>query len=79
MIPDQLQRPLRSLRISVTDRCNLRCTYCMPEQEYVWLPKSEFPAARPLWRGASFVYQPGTTTWSGDVMPALGKPLLVVN
>ncbi|HJS42147.1 MAG TPA: GTP 3',8-cyclase MoaA [Gemmatimonadales bacterium] len=39
MIVDQLRRPLGSLRISVTDRCNLRCRYCMPEQEYVWLPK----------------------------------------
>jgi cyclic pyranopterin phosphate synthase len=34
---DTLGRPLRSLRISVTDRCNLRCEYCMPEEEYVWL------------------------------------------
>ena len=32
-------RPLRSLRISVTDRCNLRCQYCMPEEDYVWLPR----------------------------------------
>jgi cyclic pyranopterin phosphate synthase len=32
-------RPLRALRVSVTDRCNLRCQYCMPEQDYVWLPK----------------------------------------
>jgi cyclic pyranopterin phosphate synthase len=39
MIRDQLARPLGSLRVSVTDRCNLRCRYCMPEQEYVWLPK----------------------------------------
>ncbi len=39
MITDRLQRPLGSLRVSVTDRCNLRCRYCMPEQEYVWLPK----------------------------------------
>src|SRR5256885_6425440 len=39
MITDKLHRPLGSLRISVTDRCNLRCRYCMPEQEYVWLPK----------------------------------------
>jgi cyclic pyranopterin phosphate synthase len=30
---------MRSLRISVTDRCNLRCQYCMPEPEYVWLPR----------------------------------------
>lgn len=34
-------RPLRNLRISVTDRCNLRCQYCMPEEEYVWLPRDE--------------------------------------
>jgi GTP 3',8-cyclase len=36
---DQLGRPLRSLRISVTDRCNMRCRYCMPERDYVWLPR----------------------------------------
>jgi cyclic pyranopterin phosphate synthase len=36
---DRFGRPLRSLRISVTDRCNLRCQYCMPEPEYVWLPR----------------------------------------
>jgi cyclic pyranopterin phosphate synthase len=36
---DALGRPLRSLRISVTDRCNMRCRYCMPEQDYVWLPR----------------------------------------
>jgi cyclic pyranopterin phosphate synthase len=39
MVRDTLSRPLGSLRISVTDRCNLRCRYCMPEQDYVWLPK----------------------------------------
>ena len=39
MITDKLRRPLGSLRVSVTDRCNLRCRYCMPEEEYVWLPK----------------------------------------
>jgi GTP 3',8-cyclase len=38
-ILDRFGRPLRSLRVSVTDRCNLRCLYCMPETEYVWLPK----------------------------------------
>lgn len=40
-IVDRLQRPLRSLRVSVTDRCNLRCEYCMPEQDYVWLPQPD--------------------------------------
>jgi cyclic pyranopterin phosphate synthase len=38
---DLLGRPLRSLRISVTDRCNLRCRYCMPEAEYAWLPRQD--------------------------------------
>ncbi|HEX9729388.1 MAG TPA: GTP 3',8-cyclase MoaA [Gemmatimonadales bacterium] len=37
---DTFGRPLGSLRISVTDRCNLRCAYCMPENEYVWLPRA---------------------------------------
>jgi len=35
------RRPLRNLRISVTDRCNLRCQYCMPEKDYVWLPRRD--------------------------------------
>ncbi len=42
---DQLGRPLRDLRISVTDRCNFRCTYCMPRdkfgREHAFLPHSE--------------------------------------
>jgi cyclic pyranopterin phosphate synthase len=38
-VKDLWGRPLRSLRVSVTDRCNLRCQYCMPEEEYVWLPR----------------------------------------
>lgn len=37
---DTFDRPLRSLRLSVTDRCNLRCQYCMPEEEYAWLPRN---------------------------------------
>lgn len=41
MLLDQFQRPLRNLRLSVTDRCNLRCSYCMPEPEYVWLPRED--------------------------------------
>jgi cyclic pyranopterin phosphate synthase len=41
MILDTLGRPMRTLRVSVTDRCNLRCHYCMPEDEYVWLPRED--------------------------------------
>ena len=40
-LTDLLGRPLRNLRLSVTDRCNLRCSYCMPEAEYVWLPRHD--------------------------------------
>jgi len=38
---DAFGRPLRNLRLSVTDRCNLRCEYCMPEDDYVWLPRED--------------------------------------
>jgi cyclic pyranopterin phosphate synthase len=42
---DRLGRPVRDLRISVTDRCNFRCVYCMPREvygrEYAFLPRSE--------------------------------------
>jgi GTP 3',8-cyclase len=44
-VEDLLGRPLRDLRISVTDRCNFRCTYCMPKEifgpDFAFLPKSE--------------------------------------
>jgi cyclic pyranopterin phosphate synthase len=39
---DAFGRPLRNLRLSVTDRCNLRCSYCMPEEDYTWLPHEQF-------------------------------------
>jgi cyclic pyranopterin phosphate synthase len=38
---DRYERPLTSLRLSVTDRCNLRCHYCMPEADYAWLPRED--------------------------------------
>lgn len=44
-VRDQLNRPMRDLRISVTDRCNFRCTYCMPKEvfgdDYAFLPRNE--------------------------------------
>ena len=44
LVNDTLGRPLRDLRISVTDRCNFRCSYCMPKEvfdrHYVFLPQS---------------------------------------
>ena len=38
---DQFGRTIEYLRISVTDRCNFRCVYCMPEEGLAWLPKAE--------------------------------------
>ena len=38
---DTRGRPLSNLRLSVTDRCNLRCAYCMPEREYAWLERKD--------------------------------------
>ena len=38
---DPFDRVVRDLRISVTDRCNFRCTYCMPEEGMDWLPRQE--------------------------------------
>ena len=40
-LADAFARPVTYLRISVTDRCNLRCTYCMPEAGLPWIAKSE--------------------------------------
>lgn len=43
-LQDQLRRPIHDLRISVTDRCNFRCSYCMPKEvfgeDYAFLPAS---------------------------------------
>jgi GTP 3',8-cyclase len=41
MLTDSYNRPVKDLRISVTDRCNFRCTYCMPLDEYEWINKKE--------------------------------------
>src|SRR5437867_4133976 len=38
---DPFQRTVRDLRVSVTDRCNFRCSYCMPEEGMRWLPRDE--------------------------------------
>jgi GTP 3',8-cyclase len=44
-LEDTLHRPLRDLRVSITDRCNFRCVYCMPKEvygrEYAFLPRRD--------------------------------------
>src|SRR5262245_62227707 len=41
MLADSFGRVATDLRVSLTDRCNLRCTYCMPPEGLDWLPKPE--------------------------------------
>lgn len=56
MLTDKLNRPLHDLRISVTDRCNFRCTYCMPEEifgdKYRFLPKPQIMTFEEITRSA---------------------------
>jgi len=41
LLKDTLGRPLKDLRVSVTDRCNFRCSYCMPHDRYEWISRRE--------------------------------------
>src|SRR6202165_5863870 len=71
-LADQLGRPLRSLGVSVTDRCNLRCNYCMPQEEYVWLPRQELLAFEEIARLVDVFTSLGVE----DVRLTGGEPLL---
>ena len=53
MLVDALKRPVKDLRISVTDRCNFRCSYCMPLDEYEWIDKKEILTFEEIARLAS--------------------------
>ncbi len=50
---DPFARRVRDLRLSVTDRCNFRCTYCMPTEGMQWLPRSELLSYEELARIAA--------------------------
>jgi cyclic pyranopterin phosphate synthase len=69
---DRLGRPLGSLRVSVTDRCNLRCGYCMPEEEYIWLPREELLTFEEIARLVGLFAELGVR----DVRLTGGEPLL---
>ena len=62
-VKDQLNRPLRDLRISVTDRCNFRCTYCMPKEvfgnDFQFLPHGELLTFEEITRLASIFIDHG--------------------
>ena len=59
MLHDIYTRPLKDLRISVTDRCNFRCTYCMPFDEYEWIAKKELLTFEEIARLADLFVQLG--------------------
>ena len=73
---DQRSRPLRDLRISVTDRCNFRCTYCMPKEifgrDYAFLPRAELLSFEEITRLARVFAEHGVT----KVRLTGGEPLL---
>jgi cyclic pyranopterin phosphate synthase len=71
-LADRLGRPLGSLRLSVTDRCNMRCSYCMPEADYVWLPRSSILTFEELDRLAGVFAALGVT----KLRLTGGEPLL---
>ena len=69
---DRFGRPLGSLRLSVTDRCNMRCRYCMPNEEYVWLPRTSILSFEELARLTRVFTALGVT----KVRLTGGEPLL---
>ncbi|MGB8170364.1 MAG: GTP 3',8-cyclase MoaA [Chthoniobacteraceae bacterium] len=73
---DQLQRPLRDLRISVTDRCNFRCTYCMPREVfgngYQFMPREQLLSFEEITRLARIFVSLGVE----KVRLTGGEPLL---
>ncbi len=73
---DTLQRPIRDLRISVTDKCNFRCPYCMPAEifgeKYEFLPKAEILTFEEITRLARIFADLGVT----KIRVTGGEPLL---
>ena len=75
MLPDTLKRSLKDLRISVTDRCNLRCGYCMPREIYddhVYLDRSDILAYGEITRLARIAAESGVS----KIRLTGGEPLL---
>jgi cyclic pyranopterin phosphate synthase len=73
---DQRARPLRDLRISVTDRCNFRCSYCMPKElfgrDFAFLPRAELLSFEEIVRLSRLFVEEGVT----KVRLTGGEPLL---
>ena len=79
LLSDTLGRPLRDLRISVTDRCNFRCNYCMPseifDKEYAFLPQSSLLSFEEITRLAKIFVAHGVE----KIRLTGGEPLLRKN
>jgi len=50
LLKDSFGRVIKNLRISVTDRCNFRCTYCMPARGMGWLDKDKILSFEEIYR-----------------------------
>jgi GTP 3',8-cyclase len=81
---DRLGRPLHDLRISVTDRCNFRCTYCMPKEiygrDYEFLPKAQVLSFEEIERAARAFVQLGVEKLritGGEPLVRRGLPELI--
>ena len=76
LLSDQLARPLRDLRISVTDRCNFRCVYCMPKEvfdkDYQFLPQTSLLSFEEITRVAKIFVAHGVE----KIRLTGGEPLL---
>ena len=76
MVRDTLDRPIRDLRISITDRCNFRCTYCMPKtvfgRDYEFMPREELLSFEEIARVAALFARLGVE----KIRLTGGEPLL---
>ena len=76
LVGDTLGRPLRDLRISVTDRCNFRCSYCMPKEvfdrNYQFLPQTSLLSFEEITRAAKLFVAHGVH----KIRLTGGEPLL---
>jgi GTP 3',8-cyclase len=80
MLVDTFQRPVKDLRISVTDRCNFRCSYCMPLDEYQWIDKKEILTFEEITRLAKLAIELGVEKirlTGGEPLVRHDLPLLV--
>src|SRR3989442_7095864 len=72
LLVDRFGRVVRSLRLSVTDRCNLRCLYCMPEGAIPWFPKKRILTFEEIQRVAAILVSVGAS----DLRLTGGEPLV---